>query len=428
MKISSLWLAALALASSALAAPITESASPVSYKDHQVIRFTVATEQQAAQLRAIVSRHDDGISAWTDIHAGAAADLLVPPTAASKIAGALAAIEHKVLVSDLQANIDAERAHSEQNSHKLTEALKSGALAAPTAATVFSDYQDQATYESFIASLPGVTKQSIGTTYQGRSINAFSFGTGSKRIVFNGGIHAREWISPAVVTYVANYLTGSTSDAVALRSKFTFTVIPVLNPDGYAYTRSTDRLWRKNREPNSGSSCVGTDPNRNFPYKWGGEGASTSKCAEDYRGTAALSTKEAQALTSFIKSLSNVVSYIDFHSYSQLWMYPWGYDCNARLPEPELTDLKTGGSKAVAALEAVNGVSFTNGQSCLVTYPAAGATDDWTYSIGVKYTYSVELRDTGDNGFTLPASQIVPSGKEVVAAVVALWQYVATKV
>ncbi|KAL2917902.1 hypothetical protein HK105_202315 [Polyrhizophydium stewartii] len=427
MKISSLWLAALALASSALAAPITESASPVSYKNHQVIRFTVATEQQAAQLRAIVSRRDDGISAWTDIHAGAAADLLVPPTAASKIAGALAAIEHKVLVSDLQANIDAERAHSEQNSHKLTEALKSGALDAPTAATVFSDYQDQATYESFIASLPGVTKQSIGTTYQGRSINAFSFGTGSKRIVFNGGIHAREWISPAVVTYVANYLTGSTDDAVALRSTFTFTVIPVLNPDGYAYTRSTDRLWRKNREPNSGSSCVGTDPNRNFPYKWGGPGASSSACAADYRGPSAGSSKESKALTSFLSSLSNVVSYIDFHSYSQLWMFPWGYTCT-NIPTADYNDLNSGGSKAVAALKAVNGVSFTNGPICSTIYQASGSTVDWTYTNGIKYSYAVELRDRGNYGFTLPASQIVPSGDEVVAAVVALWQYVATKV
>ncbi|KAL2917994.1 hypothetical protein HK105_202408 [Polyrhizophydium stewartii] len=426
MKISSLWLAALALASSALAAPITESASPVSYKNHQVIRFTVATEQQAAQLRAIVSRHDDGIGRAVRSAVVDEPLLLVPPTAASKIAGALAAIEHKVLVSDLQANIDAERAHSEQNSHKLTEALKSGALAAPTAATVFSDYQDQATYESFIASLPGVTKQSIGTTYQGRSINAFSFGTGSKRIVFNGGIHAREWISPAVVTYVANYLTGSTSAAVALRSKFTFTVIPVLNPDGYAYTHSDGPALAQNREPNSGSSSS-ADPNRNFPYKWGGPGASSSACADDYRGPSAGSSKESKALTSFLSSLSNVVSYIDFHSYSQLWMFPWGYTCT-NIPTADYNDLNSGGSKAVAALKAVNGVSFTNGPICSTVYQASGSTADWTYANGIKYSYAVELRDTGDNGFTLPASQIVPSGKEVVAAVVALWQYVATKV
>lgn len=27
-------------------------------------------------------------------------------------------------------------------------------------------------------------------------------------------------------------------------------------------------MWRKNRKPNSGSSCVGTDLNRNFGFQW----------------------------------------------------------------------------------------------------------------------------------------------------------------
>jgi hypothetical protein len=30
-----------------------------------------------------------------------------------------------------------------------------------------------------------------------------------------------------------------------------------------------DRMWRKNRTPNSGSTCVGTDLNRNFDEMWG---------------------------------------------------------------------------------------------------------------------------------------------------------------
>lgn len=31
---------------------------------------------------------------------------------------------------------------------------------------------------------------------------------------------------------------------------------------------TNDRLWRKNRRKNAGSSCVGVDPNRNFDYGW----------------------------------------------------------------------------------------------------------------------------------------------------------------
>ena len=32
---------------------------------------------------------------------------------------------------------------------------------------------------------------------------------------------------------------------------------------------------RKNREPNAHSSCIGTDPNRNFDYAWSKGGASS---------------------------------------------------------------------------------------------------------------------------------------------------------
>lgn len=47
------------------------------------------------------------------------------------------------------------------------------------------------------------------------------------------------------------------------------------------------------------------------------------------------------------------------------------------------------------------------GSSAILLYPAAGASDDWAKGdLGIKYTYTVELRDTGRYGFILPASQI----------------------
>lgn len=44
---------------------------------------------------------------------------------------------------------------------------------------------------------------------------------------------------------------------------------------------------------------------------------------------------------------------------------------------------------------------------------AAGGSDDWAKGVaGVKYSYTIELRDTGNYGFLLPASQIIPTGEE----------------
>lgn len=49
--------------------------------------------------------------------------------------------------------------------------------------------------------------------------------------------------------------------------------------------------------------------------------------------------------------------------------------------------------------------------------PAAGGSDDWAYDLGVKYSYTFELRDTGYYGFLLPASQIKPTCEETMLAV-----------
>lgn len=99
------------------------------------------------------------------------------------------------------------------------------------------------------------------------------------------GIHAREWIAPATVTYILNQLLTSTKLAVTTAAKnYDWYFFPVVNPDGYEYTFTKvsniniilalfqknsfqDRLWRKTRKPYS-RFCKGADPNRNWGYHW----------------------------------------------------------------------------------------------------------------------------------------------------------------
>ena len=59
-------------------------------------------------------------------------------------------------------------------------------------------------------------------------------------------------------------------------------IIPLANPDGYEYTRTHDRMWRKNTVNIPGTSCIGVDINRNFPEGYG-VGASKNPCSEVYQ-------------------------------------------------------------------------------------------------------------------------------------------------
>lgn len=96
-------------------------------------------------------------------------------------------------------------------------------------------------------------------------------------------------------------------------------------------------------------------------------------------------------------------------------MYPWGYD--KRVP-PDYMELDTIGRQAAAAMEKIGGSVYTVGNSASTLYPASGGSDDWAKALlKIKYTYTIELRDTGKYGFILPARYIIPTAKEALAAV-----------
>jgi len=110
--------------------------------------------------------------------------------------------------------------------------------------------------------------------------------------------------------------------------------------------------------------------------------------------------------------------FIDWHAYGQLWMAPWGW---SGATPPDGPAQSTAGQKAVAAIKAVNNLSYQFGTIYNIIYPASGSSADWGYDVvKVIYSYGVELRDTGTYGFVLPANQIRPQGEEVWASVVSM--------
>jgi len=224
------------------------------------------------------------------------------------------------------------------------------------------------------------------------------------------------------VAYIMNTLVtqyGVNSGVTSIVNGVDFYIIPLANPDGYVYTQ-TDRMWRKNRSRDR-TACYGVDNNRNWGYQWNTGGSSGVSCSETYHGPSPFSENENVAIANYISSKPNIKAFIDFHSYGQLFMNPWGWTDDLT---PDNTIQQKVSTGAAQAIKAVNKKVYEVGTDTSLTYIASGGSDDWTYGeVGIVYSYTVELRDTGQFGFLLPAQEIVPTGQEVFAGVQYIAQY-----
>lgn len=175
-----------------------------------------------------------------------------------------------------------------------------------------------------------VSVQTVGKSYENRDLKTITItngdGKSGKNVIFlDAGIHAREWIAPAAALYVIYQLAENFVVNADLLKDYEWVILPVVNPDGYEYTHTTSRMWRKTRKPVSGS-CYGTDANRNFDFHWGEVGASSYSCADTYKGTTAFSEPETQVVRDLLLELTGRGKfYLTLHSYGNYLLYPWGW-------------------------------------------------------------------------------------------------------
>uniref|UniRef100_H3A5M5 Carboxypeptidase O n=1 Tax=Latimeria chalumnae TaxID=7897 RepID=H3A5M5_LATCH len=272
-----------------------------------------------------------------------------------------------------------------------------------------------------------VTKHFLGMTYENREIYYLKIGKQSdkpKKIIWmDCGIHAREWISPAFCQwFVKEILNHYKSDPMIslFLQDIDFYVLPVLNIDGYIYSWTNERLWRKSRSPSSKETCpcVGTDLNRNFPAEWCSVGASRNCCSQLYCGAGPASEPEVKAVVDFVGSrLADILCFLTIHSYGQLILTPYGYTKNASSNHDEMMRV----AKASAlALKEKYGTEYKVGPSSWILYESSGSSRDWARYVGIEFSYTFELRDNGTYGFILPPEQIQPTCEETMAGVMTI--------
>uniref|UniRef100_A0A914YHP7 Peptidase M14 carboxypeptidase A domain-containing protein n=1 Tax=Panagrolaimus superbus TaxID=310955 RepID=A0A914YHP7_9BILA len=272
-----------------------------------------------------------------------------------------------------------------------------------------------------------VSISSLGKSFENRDTQFLKIGypssTAKNALFIDAGMHAREWIAPTTALYAINQWVTNSSYTDLLKAIDIY-VAPCINPDGYEYSRTKDRHWRKTRSgPRQG--CYGVDPNRNFSFKWMVSGSSTNPCSETYAGPTPFSEIETKNLKNFLVPHNDTIkAYLTLHSYGENILYPWAYAVEEY--PPDVNDLIALGHEMYSAIKAVHGTKYTVGDSGDTLTPAPGASDDYSKSIGIKYVYDIELRPgDGDNdnddgyGFDLPPKFIKPTAEEMFPAFMA---------
>ncbi|OJF15267.1 zinc carboxypeptidase [Couchioplanes caeruleus] len=269
-----------------------------------------------------------------------------------------------------------------------------------------------------VARYPAIaSKRVIGKSYQNRDIVAVKIsdnvGTDESEpeVLYDANHHAREHLTVEMALYILHLYTDNYASDSRVRDVVNsreIWVIPSVNPDGAEYDVATGsyRSWRKNRQPNSGSSYVGTDLNRNYAYHWGCcRGSSGNPASDTYRGPSAFSAPETQAIRDFVNGrvvggVQQIKAAIDFHSYSELVLWPFGYttaNTTTGMNADQYNTFATLGRQ----MAATNG--YTPEQSSDL-YITDGDSLDWLWGTHRIFAYTFELypRSSSGGGFYPP--------------------------
>lgn len=265
-----------------------------------------------------------------------------------------------------------------------------------------SDYHNYAEMQSELQSVAAaypstVHRFDIGRSSQNRVLEAVRISddandnTSEPGVLFVASHHAREHLTVEVALDLVRLFAESTDPTIrSLVASRQIYVIPNLNPDGSEYDISggTYQSWRKNRQPNSGTSAIGTDLNRNYSYRWGCCGGSSgSPGSETYRGPSAFSAPETARLRDFVNNHANIGTAISYHSYGDLILYPYGYTYKDLPPDMSQIDRDA----FVAMAREMARTSGYKPQQASDLYITDGDFNDWMYGAKHIYPFTIEL-------------------------------------
>ena len=261
------------------------------------------------------------------------------------------------------------------------------------------------------------TLSSVGRSQEDRELHLIKISDNpdidedEPEVLFTCNQHAREHLTTEMCLHIVQRFTDGYAEDAAIRKLVDtreILVVPTVNPDGAEYDISEGQYqgWRKNRQNE------GTDLNRNWGHQWGCCGGSSARpSSETYRGPSAFSAPESKALADFVDSRvvgesQQIKAHIDFHTYSELVLWPYGY-----------TDADTGPGMTSAEAQRFQDVgkqlAQTNGyqpQQSSDLYITDGSVNDWMWAEHKILSFTFEMYPSdgiGLDGF-YPPDEVIP--------------------
>ena len=263
-------------------------------------------------------------------------------------------------------------------------------------------------------------KLSLGQTLEGRDVWMVKISDNPNvdedepEMLYTGLHHAREPMSYMNLFYFMNWLTenyGIDPEATALVDNRELYFLPAINPDGLVYNQQIapngGGMQRKNMKESCLSSPDGIDLNRNYSFMWGYDdsGSSSDGCSETYRGAMPFSELETQIVKEFVESHDFPIA-LNYHSYSNLLIYPYGYDPSIPVPQNDLDIFLEYGEIMTQYNNYLLGTGIET-----VGYTVNGEACDWMYGEHGIFAYTPEIGNF-DDGFWPATNRIIPLAEE----------------
>ena len=263
----------------------------------------------------------------------------------------------------------------------------------------------------------------IGTSYEGRTVwagkvsNNVAVDQAEPEVLLTHHQHAREHLTVEMALYTLHMLIdgyGVDPRITNIVNSREIWIVFDMNPDGGEFDIATGSYasWRKNRQPNAGSNYIGTDLNRNWSYDWGCCGGSSGSPSSDtYRGASGFSAPETAVVRDFVNSRviggeQQITTHIDFHTYGELVMWPYGYtltDVPADM-NPDDHNVFVAMGQAMAASNGYTPQQMSD------LYITDGTICDWLYGVHRIFSFTFEMYPvTSAQGGFYPPDEVIPA-------------------